>query len=525
MTRKTGTRRTTSNALGLLAAATACGLVLTGCTTGGGTSSGGGKTDTIRTVTVADPNSFDPTDFSGVSAYQTGALVYGTLLYQDQNNTLVPGIASEFKIDDPKHQEYTIRDGMKCGDGTEITAGVVKDSLEYFVKNSQQKELVFGPSKPKITADDAAKKVTVDLDTGWSGTGRGLTMNETGIVCPAGLKDPKGMAQGTVEGAFSGPYALEENKPGASISFKLREDGYTFPEYKEKPDGEPAKKINFAINSDQNAIANGLLTGTYDISNVSGDAMKRFDGKDDIGSEKYMYTSLYLMFNERKGRQMADKNLRVAVAQAINRTTFNQTAGGGQGKVLNSFATEDVECFAGDEGSVIKQDEAAAKKVLAGKTIQMVGTLGIGPNGAGNSYVSQALEAAGAKVKLRNLDNTTWATETGKDTWDLTVMSSLNPSRTMAGGLNYFSGLPKDEGGRNLSGAAHQAAADLNTKAMATTDKDARCKIYKEAQELVNKEAFVVPLAANMSQVTVKEGFAAPLVNGSAPTIAMYIKN
>ncbi|MCQ9388145.1 ABC transporter substrate-binding protein [Brevibacterium sp. 50QC2O2] len=512
-------------ALAVLAAASAATLALTGCTTGGGGSASGDKTDTIRTVTVADPNTFDPADFSGVSAYQTGALLYGTLVYQDQNNTLAPGIASEFKVDDPKHQEYTIRDGLKCGDGTEITPTVVKNSLEYFVKNSQQKELVFGPSAPTITADDASKKVTVDLDTGWAGTGRGLTMNETGIICPAGLEDPKGMAQGTVEGAFSGPYTIAENKPGASISFTLREDGYAFPEYKEKPDGEPAKKINFAINSDQNAIANGLLTGTYDVSNVSGDAMDRFKGKDEFGSEKYMYTSLYLMFNERKGNMMVDQSLRKAIAQAMNRTTFNQTAGGGQGKVLDSFATEDVECFAGGTDAIIKQDEAAAKKVLAGKTIRMIGTLGIGPNGAGNSYVAQALEAAGAKVKLRNLDNTTWATETGKDTWDLTVMSSLNPSRTMAGGLNYFAGLPKDQGGRNLSGAEHKELVDLNLKAMAETDKDARCGIYKQVQEVANREAYVVPMAANMSQVTTRAGFAAPLVNGSAPTIAMYIKN
>ncbi|MCQ9388146.1 ABC transporter substrate-binding protein [Brevibacterium sp. 50QC2O2] len=511
-------------ALAVLAAAASAALVLSACTTGGGASSGG-KTDTIRTTTLADPNTFDPTKFAGASAYQTGGLLYGTLVYQDQNNTLVPGIASEFKIDDPKHQEYTIRDGMKCGDGTEITATVVKDSLEYFVKNSQQKSLVFGPSTPKIAADDAAKKVTVDLATGWSDSARGLTMNEAGIVCPAGLKDPAGLAKGTVEGAFSGPYTLTDNKPGASLEFTLRDDGYTFPEYKEKPDGEYAKKINFAINADNNAIANGLLTGTYDASAVSGDAMSRFDGKDEYAANRYASATLYAMFNERKGQPMADKATRVAVAQALNRTTFNQTIGGGLSKVLNSFASDDVECAATSDASIIKQDAEAAKKVLAGKTIRMVGTLAAGPNGAGNSYVAQALEAAGAKVKLRNLDNTTWATETKKDTWDLTVMASLNPSRTMGGGLNYFTGPTVDDGGRNMSGDEHTSIVDLNLKAMATTDKDARCKIYQRAQEKLDQDAIVVPLSAIMTQATAKEGFAAPQINGGAPTIAMYIKN
>ncbi|MCQ9388144.1 ABC transporter substrate-binding protein [Brevibacterium sp. 50QC2O2] len=510
--------------LAALAAASATTLALTGCTTGGGSTSGG-KTDTIRTTTVADPNTFDPTKFSGVSAYQTGGLLYGTLVYQDKNNTLVPGVASEFKIDDPKHQEYTIRDGLKCGDGTEITATVVKDSLENFVKRSKQKDLVFGPSTPKIAADDATRKVTVDLDTGWSDTARGLTMNEAGIVCPAGLKDPDGMAQGTVAGAFSGPYTLTDNKPGASLEFTLREDGYTFPEYREKPDGDYAKKIVFTVNSDQNAVANGLLTGTYDATSVATEAMKRFDGKDDYTAERYANSTLYVMFNERKGNLMTDQKIRRAVAQSLDRATFNQAVGGGVGKVLNSFASDDVECVDTSEDSVIKKDPAAAKKVLAGKTIRMVGTLGAGPNGAGNSYVAQALEAAGAKVKLRNLDNTSWATETDKDTWDLTVMASLNPSRTIGGGLNYFTGKTVDDGGRNMAGTEHQDIVDLNAKAMATTDKDARCTIYKQVQEKLNQDAYVIPLSANMAQTTAKDGFAAPLINGSAPTIAMYIKN
>jgi peptide/nickel transport system substrate-binding protein len=510
-------------ALVLLAAGASAVLALSACTTGGGST--GGKTDTIRTTTVADPNTFDPTKFSGVSAYQTGALLYSTLLYQDQNNTLAPGVASEFKVDDPKHQEYTIRDGLKCGDGTEITATVVKDSLENFVKRSKQKDLVFGPSKPKITADDAAKKVTVDLATGWSDSARGLTMNEAGIVCPAGLKDPEGMGKGTVEGAFSGPYTLTDNKPGASLEFTLRDDGYTFPEYKEKPDGEYAKKINFAVNSDQNAIANGLLTGTYDATAVATEAMKRFENKDGYTADRYANSTLYIMFNERSGNMMADQKIRRAIAQAMDRTTFNHAVGGGVGKVLNSFASDDVECVDTSEDTVIKKDAGAAKKVLAGKSIRMVGTLGAGPNGAGNSYVAQALESAGAKVKLRNLDNTTWATETDKDTWDLTVMASLNPSRTIGGGLNYFTGKTVDDGGRNMSGDEHKSIVDLNLKAMATTDKDARCTIYKQVQEKLNQSATVIPMSANMAQITVKDGFAAPLINGSAPTIAMYIKN
>ncbi|MCQ9388141.1 ABC transporter substrate-binding protein [Brevibacterium sp. 50QC2O2] len=506
---------------GLTAALTATALGLSACTTGSGASGKTGKTDTIRTAMLADPNTFDPTKVSGVSAYQSGSLLYGTLVYQDPDDALAPGIASEFN-GEPKHQEYTIREGLTCADGTPLTATVVKNSLDHFAK-SGQKFLAFGPSTPKISADDDTRKVSVDLDVGWANAARGLTMVESAIVCPAGLEDPEGMAQGTVEGAFSGPYTLTDNKPGTALEFTLREDGYTFPEYKNELAGTPPKKINYAINGDQNAVANGLLTGTYDVANVSGEAMTRFDGKDGFLTERYPSATLFVLFNERPGRMMAKKENRVAVAQALNRKTFTQTTSGGLSDVFNSFVSDDVECAVTDDSSVIKQDDAAAKKVLAGQKIRLIGTQSVGPNGAGNSYVAQALEAVGAKVDVKIADNTTWAAETYKDSWDVTVMASLNLSRTMPGGLNPFVGLSVDDGGRNITGAVHQNIVDQQLAGMATDDAGERCKIYGQMQHSLNRDAVVIPLSAVTTQITSREGFKSIRANGTVPVVAMRI--
>lgn len=514
----------TGRAVAAMAAVAAGVLALSSCTTGGSGASGtGGETDTIRTAMLADPNSFDPVRLAGVSAYQAASLLFGTLVYQDEDGALAPGIAGEFDITDPKHQEYTIRDGLSCADGTPITATIVKDSLENFAQNSRQKSLAFGPSMPTFTADDATTKVTVDLQTGWANAPRGLSMVEAGIVCPAGLKDKEGLGQGTVEGAFSGPYALTENKPGASVNFTLRDNGYVFPEYAAELPGRPAKKIDYTVNGDQNAVVNGLLSDTYDVATVSGDPMKRFDGKDGFATDRYPAATLYLVFNQRKGAMMADRDMRVAVARAMNRKTFAQTVGGGLSPVLNSFATDDVECAAGDDSTIIKPDPAAAKKALAGKTIRTIGNQIIGPNGAGSSYVAQAMESVGAKVSSKMVDNTTWETEVVKDSWDVTVMSDLNLSRTMPGGLNPFTGVTVDDGGRNVTGDAHQGIVDKNLEAMATGDADKRCGIYREIQADIDKDAVVVPLSAIMTQVTAEEGFSSPRINGSVPALAMRI--
>ena len=109
------------------------------------------------------------------------------------------------------------RTDATCADGTEITPTIVADSLNYFADPETRNnfaKLVFGPERPTITADDAARTVTIDLAQPWSEVLRGLTLAQTGIICPAGLADLDGLAEGAVEGAFSGPWTLTDAQHG-----------------------------------------------------------------------------------------------------------------------------------------------------------------------------------------------------------------------------------------------------------------------------------------------------------------------
>ena len=254
-------RRAASAVAGL----TGLAVVLSACTTGSvsGSDSGGTTTDTIRSTMIANPSSFNPIASSGVPATMANSLLYGTLLVQDDNYTFAGDLASDWEVS-PEKGVFTLREGATCADGTAITPAVVKNSLDAFSAKSPNKELVFGPAAPRITADNDAGTVTIELETPWTDMAQGLTMPETGIICPAGLKDPEATAAGKVEGAFSGAYTLANYQPGVSVEFTLRENGYTWPEYADPLEGEPARKIQYAINSDYNSIANGLITDQID---------------------------------------------------------------------------------------------------------------------------------------------------------------------------------------------------------------------------------------------------------------------
>ncbi|MBT2548863.1 ABC transporter substrate-binding protein [Arthrobacter sp. ISL-65] len=524
--RTTGRRRVAA----LAAAAVVVSVAATGCTTGGATAgataAGQVSTDTIRTVVNADPTTFAPVEVRNADDFAFNRLLFATLVRRDENNKIVSDLASKWDIT-PTQGTFTIRSGATCSDGTPITAGVVAESLKVFASpdsNSAFRPLVLGDGPATVTADDAASTVTIKLAQPWTDLLQGLSLHATSIACPAGLKDPKGLTAGDVAGAFSGPYTLARKQHGVGYSFTLRSDYKTWPAY-ENIEGTPAKTIEASVNTNSSAVSNELLTGTRDIAVIRGKDSTRFDGNKDFSTAVIPQGSLYIMFNERDGHPFTDANLRKAVAQALNATAFNQATTGGLGQLYSSMAHPGVPCSNKDTSLLIKSDPEAARKVLAGVKIRMVGAQVFGPNGAGNTYAAEALRAAGADIDLRNVDLATWSTELTQkvDSWDITVMGGINAGGTMVGALSTAIGLPVEKGGLNWAGAINQPVVDLEAKAMTQTDDTARCATYQEAEKIMIGDAHVVPLGSLPAQVTVRSGFAMHTMNGQPDESTMRI--
>jgi peptide/nickel transport system substrate-binding protein len=517
--------------LSAAAAAAAIAVAVTGCTTGSPSTAGGSpgqvSTDTIRTVLNAAPTTFAPVEVRNADDYAVNRFLFSTLVRRDENNEIVPALASKWEIT-PTQGTFTIRSGATCSDGTPITAGVVAASLKVFASpdsKSNFRPLVLGSGPATVEADDAASTVTVKLAQPWTDLLQGMSLHATGIVCPAGLEDPKALTAGDVPGAFSGPYTLTKKQHDVSYTFTLRDDFKTWPEYKTEIPGIPAKTIEASVNANASAVSNELLTGTKDIANIRGKDATRFDGQKDFETKVIPQGSLYIMFNERPGHPATDPALRKAVAQSLNATAFNQAASGGLGELYASFAHPGVPCSNKDTELLIKSDPSAAKASLAGQKIRMVGAQVFGPNGAANTYVAEALRAAGAEVELRNVDLSTWSTELTQkvDSWDITVMGGINAGGTMYGALSTVIGTPVENGGLNWGGLENQPVLDLVAKAMTQTDETERCATYEEAQKVMISDAHVIPLSSLPSQVTIRSGFSMNTMNGQPDESTMRV--
>ncbi|WP_457817437.1 hypothetical protein, partial [Staphylococcus aureus] len=77
-----------------------------------------------------------------------------------------------------------------------------------------------------------------------------MSVASSGIICPAGLADPAGLAAGTAKGSESGPYVLTSAEPGVKYDFALRDDYAAWPKWSTAVAGTPAKNLEYTVSPD-----------------------------------------------------------------------------------------------------------------------------------------------------------------------------------------------------------------------------------------------------------------------------------
>ncbi|HWU46810.1 MAG TPA: ABC transporter substrate-binding protein [Humibacter sp.] len=503
---------------GLAAAAISATIALAaaGCTTTSPAATS--TTDTIRT-TIDIPATFDPTLTSSLPDFLLARTSYDTLVRRDKRG-LVPGLATKW-ASTPTKATFTIRTDATCSDGTKITPTIVKNSLEYFARpNSGSTQVVytFGPGNtPTITADDSAGTVTIDIKNPWPYLVDAMSVASSGIICPAGLADPTGLGKGTVKGSESGPYVLKSFEPGVRYEYTLRPDYKAWPQWSTKVSGKPASTLVYTVSPDSTATANLILGGQLDIGKIQATTMDRFKGQSGYSVSVSHFSDSYLVFNERKGSPFVDEATRKGVMQAIDRAMFGNVTSLKTGDVLTSLAAPDTTCVPGSQIAIPKQDVAAAKTALAGKTIRLVAPTIVGPAGAGNEYVAEALRAAGASVQLTNTDVGTWITTvvTKPGDWDLTVFADLNFIGSLASPLLNLTGPTLDNGGTNYGAVANPAADRALATANAEADATKRCTALNNAVQSLISRSDTLPLLNDAFIYASRPGFTVQMLGGA----------
>jgi peptide/nickel transport system substrate-binding protein len=514
--------------LAAISLAVAAGVTLTACSSGGQSggdgATGAAATDTINTVLWYAPSNFDPATASSSPDLTAARLGFDTLLRKDDAGGYLGGLATEWESSSASSYLFTIRDDATCSDGTPITAQVVADSLENLAasEGTNTRTLAFGEGDPTFTVDEAASTVAIELSEPYSQLLGGVTLEGSGIVCPAGLADPEGLAAGQVEGAFSGPYVLSDYSAGVSATYTLREDYDAWPEW-EGVEGTPATTINITVESDSNTSANLLESGGLDVARFYDANATRFTENEAFGYVTDNSTANTLLFNEDASSVFAgDQDLRAAVAQAVSAEAFNNAALDGLGNLMTSVTDSGFANVLEDDSLLQPYDPEAASEVLTGTTIRLLTMTNWEP---AVDYVTEALSAAGATVQVESLDASEWAAKlrTEPTTWDLTIRGETNSSGLVHQALLTKIGPSFTAGGTNYTSSDNAEGEAFLAAARASADPDEQSENFLAAQETVLERVDVAPLATSTHYIITREGFNAYTFSGYWDVSALRI--
>ncbi|MCW3016772.1 MAG: extracellular solute-binding protein family 5 [Solirubrobacterales bacterium] len=516
--RRTGLAPGRTTTLGLIAAATAGAVLLAGCGSGSKGNDGGGAARASVTMAIASNPSLDPAKAANqADAIALGGL-YDTLVRLDARGEAVAGLASSWKAT-PTSVVFELRNDVTCSDGTKLTPSAVAASLKRLVDPATAAPFIgasFGPNKLTVTPDDAAGRVTVTTSGPWSQLLNGLAMPWTGIVCPAGLKDPKALATGSFG---TGPYVLQSAAPGRRFTLRHRSNYTWGPKLGASEAGTPPKTLLLNVVANESTAVNMLVSDKLDIALLGGPDLKRLDGDSAFTVAQKDGGTVWLAFNQ-QGTSMKDEALRRGVAQAIDRAAFANAATFGRGKVVPSVVGPTIQCFDATAGDDVPKLDAGAARAALGKagTVRIIGTTQLG-GGAGQEYVQAALREVGVDAKLRNTDTATWSQTLtgGKGDWELSVVPALNPAGSIIIPISQTTGAGPPKGTNYGAAQNPQAAAALGKAVTQVGPKS--CAAWGQVQHALNARLDVLPLSTLPLSIVSRKGVSVLSPQGGLPDL------
>ncbi|GAA2888245.1 ABC transporter substrate-binding protein [Streptosporangium fragile] len=492
-------------------------LTLTAC--GGsagstaGTASGGGGYATGATLTMAipaDPGSLHPLLNATGEAATVNAFTYDQLIGMTGDGKLVPQLAEKWEST-PTEATFTLRKGVTCADGTELTAGTVADNFRFVADTENGSPFIgaYVPAGVRVEHDDAAGTVTITSKEPASFLARMVGLMP--IACAKALKDPKAVTA-TAEG--TGPYKLTEVKPGQSYTLELRQD------YAWGPDGATAKaeglpaKVVLQVVPSQTTAANMLMSGQLTIANVNGPDRTRVAAIPGVTTVDIPTRPGLVFFNHTEGRPGADAGVRKALAMAMDRSALGKVSSAGLGRPLTTLVTSDPPpCTGRPVDDVVPAHDVEGAKAALDALGWKPGADGVRekdgkrltvsllyPTRDGASLASavellaQQWKAVGVEVTPKPAAGAQ-VTDVLFKTRDFDVSWTPIDTELPSMWTGILSG-PTPPNGGNFSGTDNAEYRRLSTAAQ-SKEGDASCGDWIDAERALFKEADLVPVVVN----------------------------
>jgi peptide/nickel transport system substrate-binding protein len=492
----------------LVVAAAACGS----------NGDGGERTDladsaTYVTAIEADPGNLHPLKTVRQTTNTVDTFAYDTLINIDPDGTVVSQLAEDWKATD-RSVTFTLKDGITCSDGTELTAKAVADNFTW-IKDPSNASSVIGSGLPStdyaVDYDNAARTVTITMGTpyGFLLEGAGLGVR---IVCPDGLADPDSLAHAT-DG--TGPFVLTDYAADDHLTLTVRDD-YTW-----GPDGASTDvpgypdKVEFRVVQNSTTAVNLFLSGELSDVTPNSSDRARLEGRDAFTLETEQGPSEFF-FNERDGFPTSDPDVRRALTMALDREALMMAVTEGTGTPADGLAViAPRPCPADTVSGHLPDHDAEAAADLLDQAGWTMGSDGVRSKGGEELTVTlayptgePATEAAmelvrgwwediGVSVEPKGQGQSAFLeTLFGGSDWDA---SFLNVQLAYPSEFVAFASGPTPPNGQNFAGITNPAYDRLSTEAASTPTEDGGCDKWAAAEQALFDATDVVPIANNVT--------------------------
>ncbi len=520
-----GLKRSVTARMGAMA--TVLTVVLAACggtpgTPGGsaaGSGGGGGEIDELTWAMAGDFNNlFVPRSWS-VAVGEIMSLAQEGLLAFGDDLSLEPAVAESWEQTDDVTYVYTLREGVKFSDGTDVTVDDVVFSMQMHsdeAVGSQLGAFYSGVSSIEATGD---REITVTLEEP-NAQFQYTVAHMAGFIFKQSQleENPDDIGTPSVLPIGTGPYRVVEYRPDVSVTLERNEHYWG-----EQPDVARVE-IRFIPDSQarQLALRSGEIDGSFDVPLGEIDT---WDGIDGVNVLTTSSLGVYLLTMDQDTPPFDDVHVRRAFNYALDREGLVNALLQGRGEPATTInppgmwagVQEEDEVRAAYENLMAypfdmeaAASELAQSSVPDGFEVSVQTPTGYPELGQMALNLSENLRSIGVTLNVTEVDDNKWLNDYfAHENLGLQVMSYfpdfadpanypflfLHSSNAVENGLN----------GSNYRNDEVDAAIDL---ALTESDAAARAEALHEALQIAAEDAAIVPGFWPDTAIAVKDEFA-----------------
>ncbi|MDY3282512.1 ABC transporter substrate-binding protein [Dysosmobacter sp.] len=436
--------------------------------------------------------------------------VFDTLVLESEDGEIVPSLAESWEFSEDRTElTFKIHDGVKFHNGDPLTAEDVEYSINKAAASSYAAKIMGTVEKAEIVGD---MEVKITLKHAYEPILSCLACAPASIVSKKAMEaDEEGFGRNPVG---TGAYKFVEWKNGESLSFVAFEDYFK--------GAAPIKDLTLKIYTDQNTAVYALENGEIDVLD-NPPASELANLRDHKGIKLYETNSsmyVFAAFNNEKG-PFANKLLRQAVACAINRDDIILGALEGNGVPVEVPVSPNAVGYPADlKGFPNDIEKGKALVAEAGYPNGLTVTLKCTESPLYSKpaqIIQDELRQIGINVELDIMEKgaflediynegdyemCVWAIISMFADADYTLYSRFH-SKLYGGSNNFFRcQIPE------LDSLLDQSRIE--------GDYNKRMEIIKQACEIVNEEAIMIPLFCGLNTVAANETLQGVVANSTS---------